>query len=105
MSFGDLLQESAGTPGNPGTLAHISTTQIKPGSSASLLLAGIAPVLILHQPAAALPHKTLKHHPCPRETAVLKLRTNNENLTLAPKGNANKSKPDRGYPTQGPGHQ
>lgn len=28
-----------------------------------------------------------------------------KNLTLAPKGNANKSKPDRRYPAQGPGHQ
>lgn len=47
-----------------------------PGSSASLLPAGIAPVLILHQPAAALSRKILKHHLCPRETPVsLKLRT------------------------------
>lgn len=46
------------------------------GSSASLLPAGIAAALILHQPAAALPRKILKHHPCPRETPVsLKLRT------------------------------
>lgn len=76
------------------------------GRSTSLLHAGIAPVLILHQPAATLPHKILKHHPCPRETPLsLKLRTNNENPTLSPKGNTNKSKPDRGYPTQGPSHQ
>lgn len=90
-------------PGLTSALAKLRSN--KAGSSASLLLAGIAPALILQQPATALPHKALKHLLCPRETPGLKLRTNNENLTLAPKGKTNKSEPDRGYPTQGPSHQ
>lgn len=85
MSFDDLLQESAEETLALWLTALPKSRSNQPGSSASLLLAGTAPVLILHQPAAALPHKTLKHHPCPRETAALKLRTNNENLTLGPK--------------------
>lgn len=105
MSFGDLLQES--DPKKPwyfGSHQHYPKSRSnKLCSSASLHPSSLL-ALLQCSSSTSLPHKILKHHLCPRETPVLKLRTNSENLTLAPKGNANKSKPDRGYPTQGSGH-